>query len=284
MTGEAPQPNPTTAGRKDGDFPAPVIRTLEQQAGSRCCNPGCGQATRAKSWDGTKAISIGTAAHIHAAAAGGARYDAGMTPEQRKSADNGIWMCRNCGTLVDTDEGGFPPELLREWKKAALDSRRDDVVAPAKRLHPSLSSNGLATPDAADVVRYSELIAELPSNGVAMTWVRDWDCGSSYRRRILEPLEIFLSRWTAAERAFNTPRVQASLVTLTKALSLFLTRVYSETCMLDANAELASVPRDWHHKDPPRWLNAVQAIHTHADAVVAAHAELIRVAKEELRT
>ena len=61
-------------GNRD-EFPAPVKRVLEQQAASRCCNPGCGQPTRAQSWDGTKSINIGTAAHIHAAAEGGARFD-----------------------------------------------------------------------------------------------------------------------------------------------------------------------------------------------------------------
>jgi hypothetical protein len=284
MTNAAPQAGSAPVGRTEGDFPASVIRTLEQQAASRCCNPGCGQPTRAQSWDGAKAISIGTAAHIHAAAPGGARYDANMTPEQRKSADNGIWMCRNCGTLIDTDEAGFPPDLLREWKKAALEGRRADVVAPAMRLHPTTSSSGPATPDSADIRRYSELIGELPSDGATMTWVRDWDAGSSYLRKRVEPLDDFVRRWTSPERAFNTPRIQASLVSLTKAMGLFLKHVYIETFVMDNNVEVASVPSEWHHTNQAKWDEAVNTINTHADAVVTAHAELIRVAKEELGT
>lgn len=278
------QPGSSTTGRKDGDFPAPVIRTLEQQAGSRCCNPGCRQPTRAQSWDGTKAISIGTAAHIHAAAPGGARYDTGMTPEERKSADNGIWMCRNCGTLIDADEGGFPADLLQEWKKAALGSRRADVVAPARRLHPQPSPNGVAHPDAADVQRYRDLIADLPSDGAAITWLRDWDAGSSFLIKRLEPLEDFYRRWSAPERAFNTPRIQAALVNLTKALSLFLNRVALGTFLSQKNAEVASVPPQWQHVNPKKFNEEVAAINSHADATVQAHAELIRISKEELRT
>lgn len=282
MTGASPQPEPTTTGRKDGDFPAPLIRTLEQQAASRCCNPGCGQPTRAQSWDGTNAISIGTAAHIHAAAPGGARYDAGMTPDERKSTDNGIWMCRNCGTLIDADQGGFPADLLREWKKAALESRRADVIAPARRLHPQPSPNGVAPPNAADVQRYLDLIAELPSDGAAMTWLRDWDAGGSFIRARLHPLEEFWRRWTAPERAFNTPRVQAAMVTMTKALGLFLGQVSVKTFPL--KGDLQGVPPEWADRLPEKFEEAVAAINAHANATVAAHAEFIRVAKEELRT
>lgn len=282
MTGAAPQPGPTTTGRKDGDFQAAVVQLLEKQAGSRCCNPGCGQPTRAQSWDGTKAISIGTAAHIHAAAPGGARYDASMTPEQRKSSDNGIWMCRNCGTLIDADEGGFPADLLQEWKKAALESRRTDVIAPARRLHPLASPTGVAPPDAADVQRYRDLIAELPSDGVTMNWLRDWHAGTSFRRTRLDPIESFYWRWTTPERAFNTPRIQAALVTLTKALGLFLGQVSLKTFRIMGDVQ--GVSPEWADTNPKKLEEAVAAINAHADASVAAHAEFIRVAKEELRT
>ena len=46
-------------------------------------------------------INLGTAAHICAAAPGGPRYDPNMTREERRSARNGIWMCRLHGTAVD---------------------------------------------------------------------------------------------------------------------------------------------------------------------------------------
>ena len=42
-------------------------------------------------------------AHICAAAQGGPRYDASMTPEERKSFENGIWLCQSCSKLIDTD-------------------------------------------------------------------------------------------------------------------------------------------------------------------------------------
>jgi hypothetical protein len=67
-------------------------------------------------------------------------------------------------------------------------------------------------------------------------------------------------------------------------MGLFLKHVYIETFVMDNNVEVASVPSEWHHTNQAKWDEAVNTINTHADAVVTAHAELIRVAKEELGT
>lgn len=64
-------------------------------------------------------MNLGVASHIAAASPGGPRYDAAMSPADRKAAGNGIWLCQNCGKLIDSDVKGHPIELLREWKKAA---------------------------------------------------------------------------------------------------------------------------------------------------------------------
>jgi len=59
------------------------------------------------------------ACHIHAAAPGGPRYDPAQTEEDRRSIHNGIWLCRTCGTLIDTDGERFPAPLLRAWRAEA---------------------------------------------------------------------------------------------------------------------------------------------------------------------
>jgi hypothetical protein len=64
-------------------------------------------------------MSMGTASHICAAASGGPRYDGNMSPEQRRSVTNGIWMCRNHGTTIDSTDPKFTTEVLRTWKKEA---------------------------------------------------------------------------------------------------------------------------------------------------------------------
>ena len=40
-----------------------------------------------------------------------------MTPEERSSADNGIWLCDVHARAVDETDSKFSVELLREWKR-----------------------------------------------------------------------------------------------------------------------------------------------------------------------
>jgi hypothetical protein len=65
------------------------------------------------------AVKLGEAAHITAASPGGARYDASLTSEERRSFSNGIWLCRDHAHQVDHDEKHFTVEILRQWKRDA---------------------------------------------------------------------------------------------------------------------------------------------------------------------
>ncbi len=70
-------------------------------------------------------VRIGKAAHITAAASGGPRYDATLTSDERRSLENGVWLCANCHDLVDRDVTSYPIGLLRQWKlEAEREARR----------------------------------------------------------------------------------------------------------------------------------------------------------------
>ncbi len=84
-----------------------------------CSNPDCGASTAGPNSETTKTLLLGVAAHITAASPGGARYNPLLTEAQRRHADNGVWLCQNCGKLVDNDENTFPEKLLRSWKRNA---------------------------------------------------------------------------------------------------------------------------------------------------------------------
>ena len=97
-------------------------------------------------------MNIGVAAQITAASSGGPRYDASLTTEQRRSIDNGIWLCQNCATLVDKDEPRHPVAVLRGWKREAersallsAESGGPRILLPSEFL-PVLSANALITP------------------------------------------------------------------------------------------------------------------------------------------
>lgn len=101
------------------DFPNRVKQQLARRVGFLCSNPNCGQLTSGPSLSTSEAVNMGVAAHITAASPSGARYDPSLTPEQRKSYDNGIWLCKYCGDLVDKDEVTYPVDRLRAWKSEA---------------------------------------------------------------------------------------------------------------------------------------------------------------------
>jgi hypothetical protein len=81
-----------------------------------------------------KSVNVGQAAHITAAAPGGKRYDASLTPKERRGASNGIWLCQLCAKLIDTDEARFTVDLLRKWKQDAEERAFRDIATAAPGL------------------------------------------------------------------------------------------------------------------------------------------------------
>jgi hypothetical protein len=121
------------------DFSQSTKDTLARRVNFLCSNPDCPLATAGPHSDPEKAVSKGVAAHITAAAPGGKRYDPSLTPAQRSSANNGIWLCQNCAKLIDSDEARFTVELLRAWKVVA-EAKADQSI----RCNSPLSSTGSA--------------------------------------------------------------------------------------------------------------------------------------------
>lgn len=98
------------------EFPAAVKRDLATRAAHFCSNPRCLRLTSGPQITGSRGLGTGHAAHICAAAVGGPRYDPSQTPDQRRSIENGLWLCRECGDMVDKDTDGFARETLRSWR------------------------------------------------------------------------------------------------------------------------------------------------------------------------
>ncbi|TWC24307.1 hypothetical protein FBY06_102388 [Pseudomonas sp. SJZ085] len=99
------------------EFSSTTKSMLALRVAYRCSFRNCDKTTIGPSDSAiTKTISIGEAAHITAAAPGGARYDPTLTPEQRTSISNGIWMCKIHARLIDVDPSVYPAHLLRAMK------------------------------------------------------------------------------------------------------------------------------------------------------------------------
>ena len=112
------------------DFPRQTITEIAKGVGYRCSNPKCGRPTVGANAAQDGVIIIGVAAHICAASPGGPRYNSAQTREARRRTDNGIWLCQNCGRLIDADPQTFTVEVLTGWKRHAQARAFRELVAP----------------------------------------------------------------------------------------------------------------------------------------------------------
>ncbi len=89
------------------EFSERTKRVIQERAGNRCSNPECSVLTSGPNAHPERSTKTGVAVHISAASPGGPRYNPHLTPAQRQSAENGIWLCQNCAHFVDTDYLNF---------------------------------------------------------------------------------------------------------------------------------------------------------------------------------
>lgn len=99
------------------DFSSRTKRIIAQRSGYRCAICGC--QTESPGLNSNTAVSIGDAAHITAASRGGPRYDPNLATEQRTSAENGLWACKNHHWTIDHDKDRFTKEYLKSRKARA---------------------------------------------------------------------------------------------------------------------------------------------------------------------
>ena len=109
------------------DFTQKTKDILAKRAGMKCSI--CRRTTCGPHTDSEKSINMGVAAHITAAAPGGARYDASLTASKRKNINNGIWLCAYHASLVDKDDKAYTVESLLRDKNLAEDRAKQEQEA-----------------------------------------------------------------------------------------------------------------------------------------------------------
>lgn len=117
------------------DFTEKTKRVIQERAGNRCSNLDCRVLTSGPNAHPEKSTKIGVAAHITAASPGGPRYDSSQTPDQRMSADNGIWLCQRCAHFIDADYLNYSVQLLNQWKVRAEKDADDETKGRPKVFH-----------------------------------------------------------------------------------------------------------------------------------------------------
>jgi len=116
------------------EFTAATKDLLARRVGFKCSNPACRQPTTGPQVAPSGAVNLGVAAHITAASTDGPRYDPSLTPEERASPDNGIWLCQTDAKLVDNDPLRYTVETLRDWKRRAEEAAERELRQRLRRF------------------------------------------------------------------------------------------------------------------------------------------------------
>jgi hypothetical protein len=114
-------------------FTQKVAELIAFRSGYICNNPECNVLTIGPATsDPSLRTKTGEAAHIVGEKVGAARYrDIGAA--RIKSAENGIWLCVACHTLVDKNKGAdYSEGELLEWKRA-----HEELMSVLLRTHRS---------------------------------------------------------------------------------------------------------------------------------------------------
>jgi len=123
------------------DFKVQTKKTLAERVAMHRSNPACRRVTSGPQENPEKAVNLGVAAHIAAASAGGARYDASMSPLQRSAIENGIWLCQSCAKLIDSDTQKYTSGLLRNWKTTAEANAATELEKVGKKQEQLFSAD-----------------------------------------------------------------------------------------------------------------------------------------------
>lgn len=223
------------------NFTAATRALLARRAAHFCCNPRCLKLTIGPSSVPTKSLATGHAAHIHAASRLGPRFKESQTPEERKSSENGIWLCRECGVIVDNDASGYTSDQLRKWK-ADHESMVSEIRTQGYSRSLALLQSGRMEPQIA-----KKIIASMEDR--RSLWVT---FDAEFPDRVRISLDELRSRLTAirGDLLDGTP-LDGILLSLTKTILTFFNAVES--------SDLSKLRCDG---SDPEWLRFSDALAT----------------------
>ena len=112
------------------NFSTPTKEALAKRVGLRCSNPMCRAPTTGPHSESTQFVNLGVACHITAASPGGPRYDDTMSPVERGSIDNAIWLCQSCAKLIDSDQTKYTVSALITWRLDAEAAAERALIGP----------------------------------------------------------------------------------------------------------------------------------------------------------
>lgn len=166
------------------DFNSQIKDTLSKRVGLRCSNPNCRALTSGPNSCEDKATNIGVAAHIKAASIKGPRYDPSMTPIERSSIRNGIWLCQTCAKLVDNDTLRYTVQLFQEWKINA-ENETELELTKEKKSNAPIGYDNIFRLMPALITEFKEDIEKTPLLREFILQGRGWHYNSGGRKLLV---------------------------------------------------------------------------------------------------
>lgn len=195
------------------DFSAKTKEELAKRVAYRCSNPQCRKVTIGPKDGSHGTVSIGEAAHICAASPGGKRYDINMSPDERSSYQNGIWLCRNCAAMIDRDETYYTIDLLHAWKQLAELETSNNISGKGLYAESIALSNNDRT-----VV---ENIIHIIETGNTTYMLKCHDYHSDFQRDMLNPLFSLMEYLQQPSATIINPQLREKVQDLLTSIEYF---------------------------------------------------------------
>jgi energy-coupling factor transporter ATP-binding protein EcfA2 len=100
------------------EFDDKIKDIIARRAGYKCSFPGCNKTLIGPGVQNNEYITIGECAHIFSAVPEGPRTDGGLSEEELRRPENGIYLCRNHHKIVDSKakDNKYASDLLTRYK------------------------------------------------------------------------------------------------------------------------------------------------------------------------
>ena len=100
------------------EFDDKIKEIIARRAGFKCSFPGCNKTLIGPGVENNESITIGECAHIFSAVPKGPRTDGGLSEDELKRPENGIYICRNHHKIIDrkAKDNKYTSDLLTRYK------------------------------------------------------------------------------------------------------------------------------------------------------------------------
>jgi energy-coupling factor transporter ATP-binding protein EcfA2 len=100
------------------EFRESTKRIIAQRAGAKCSYPSCNKTLVGPGKMSNQVINVGECAHIFSAVENGPRGDGGLSEEELRSPENGIYLCREHHNIIDSKSTSnmYTSDLLSQIK------------------------------------------------------------------------------------------------------------------------------------------------------------------------